>query len=239
MNCDVELFMNFSSWTNNASILWTFHELFMNVHECSWTVHNVMNYISPGRYASKQVNDRTWSMLRCGWVLQALGMHVVVIVTLYFCFIRFRTPDSVNDGMVNMIYSIHLSHLYIIMFLFLHLVCMHNIENAVKNYPIFVLFNYVSVFIACLFAWYWWRCEKEYNHCSLQLWRNCYNRNDGADARERNCEMLIALIVFEVFDIWMVGYMSVKKLRRVNWFRCVDLKTEKIQVISNCSIYER
>ena len=48
MNCDGELFMNFSSWTNNASILWTFHELFMNVHECSWTVHKVMNYISPG-----------------------------------------------------------------------------------------------------------------------------------------------------------------------------------------------
>ena len=40
MNCDGELFMNFSSWTNNASILWTFHELFMNVHEQfikSWT----------------------------------------------------------------------------------------------------------------------------------------------------------------------------------------------------------
>ena len=35
-------------WTNNASILWTFHELFMNFHECSWTVHKVMNYISPG-----------------------------------------------------------------------------------------------------------------------------------------------------------------------------------------------
>ena len=40
MNCDGELFINFSSWTNNASILWTFHELFMNVHEQfikSWT----------------------------------------------------------------------------------------------------------------------------------------------------------------------------------------------------------
>ena len=40
MNCDGELFMNFSSWTNNANILWTFHELFMNVHEQfikSWT----------------------------------------------------------------------------------------------------------------------------------------------------------------------------------------------------------
>ena len=43
MNCDGELFMNFSSWTNNASILLTFHELFMNfmnVHEQfikSWT----------------------------------------------------------------------------------------------------------------------------------------------------------------------------------------------------------
>ena len=48
MNCDGELFMNFSSWTNNASILWTFHELFMNVHVCSWTVHKVMNYIAPG-----------------------------------------------------------------------------------------------------------------------------------------------------------------------------------------------
>ena len=48
MNCDGELFMNFSSWTNNASILWTFHELFMNIHERSWTVHKVMNYISPG-----------------------------------------------------------------------------------------------------------------------------------------------------------------------------------------------
>ena len=43
----LEQFMN-CSWTNNASILWTFHELFMNVHECSWTVHKVMNYISPG-----------------------------------------------------------------------------------------------------------------------------------------------------------------------------------------------
>ena len=30
---------------------------------------------------------------------------------------------------------------------------------------------------------------------------NCYNRNYGADARERNCEMLIAVIVLEVFDI--------------------------------------
>ena len=37
MNCDGELFMNFSSWTNNASILWTFHELFMNVHELHFT----------------------------------------------------------------------------------------------------------------------------------------------------------------------------------------------------------
>ena len=59
MNCGGELFMNFSSWTNNASILWTVHELFMNcswtVHElfmnCSWTVHEVMNYISPGYIA--------------------------------------------------------------------------------------------------------------------------------------------------------------------------------------------
>ena len=33
MNCDGELFMNFSLWTNNASILWTFHELFIK----SWT----------------------------------------------------------------------------------------------------------------------------------------------------------------------------------------------------------
>ena len=50
------------------------------------------------------------------------------------------------------------------------------------------------------------------------------NRNYGADARERNCEMLIAFIMLEVFDIWMVY---------------VGQETEKIQVISNCSIYER
>ena len=36
------------------------------------------------------------------------------------------------------------------MFLFLHLVCLHDIENAVKNNPIIVLFNYVSVFITCI-----------------------------------------------------------------------------------------
>ena len=106
--------------------------------------------------------------------------------------------------------------------------------NAVKNNPIIVLFNYVSVFITCLFAWYWWRCEKEYNHCSLQLWRNCYTRNNGADARERNCEMLIAFIMFmefEVFDIWMVYVgqetekcqlilvgVLISQLRRFKWF---------------------
>ena len=46
MNCDGELFMNFGSWTNNASILWTFHELFMNVHEQfikSWTTFHDRN----------------------------------------------------------------------------------------------------------------------------------------------------------------------------------------------------
>ena len=62
MNCDGELFMNFSSWTNNASILWTFHELFMNVHECSWTVHKVMNYISPGL-----ISDFLGGMISHNW----------------------------------------------------------------------------------------------------------------------------------------------------------------------------
>ena len=120
-------------------------------------------------------------------------------------------------AMVNMIYSIHLSHLYSIMFSVFTPCFFAWYWNAVKNNPIIVLFNYVSVFITCLFAWYWWHCEKEYNHCSLQLWRNCYNRNNGTDARERNCEMLIAFIVFEVFDIWMVY---------------VGQETEKCQLIS-------
>ena len=46
--------------------------------------------------------------------------------------------------------------------------------------------------------------------------------------------MLIAFIVLEVFDIWMV-YVG----QEIEKCRCVDLETEKIQVISNCSIYER
>ena len=54
-----------------------------------------------------------------------------------------------------------LSDLYSIMFLFLHLVSsLHDIETLWKNNPNIVFFNYVSVFITCLFAWYWWRCEK-------------------------------------------------------------------------------
>ena len=65
-----ELFMNFffhskflnSSWTVMVNCSWTlvheptirvFYELFMNVHECSWTVHKVMNYISPGSVTSQ------------------------------------------------------------------------------------------------------------------------------------------------------------------------------------------
>ena len=113
--------------------------------------------------------------------------------------------------------------------------------NAVKINPIIVLFNYVSVFITCLFAWYWWRCEKEYNHCSLQLWRNCYTRNNGADARERNCEMLIAFITHGVRSVrYMNGICRSRNWEvSIDFGRCVDLATEKIQVISNCSIYER
>ena len=62
-----ELFMNFSSWTNNASILWTFHELFMNVHECSWTVHKVMNYISPGLEVTYSYHWSAWQQLLRWW----------------------------------------------------------------------------------------------------------------------------------------------------------------------------
>ena len=63
-----ELFMNYfcfitSSWTVHELWWWTVHEFwymnqqceyFMNfswtVHECSWTVHKVVNYISPGSF---------------------------------------------------------------------------------------------------------------------------------------------------------------------------------------------
>ena len=47
------------------------------------------------------VNDHTWPMLRCGWVLQARGWILVSMLT----FLRLL-------AMVNMIYSTHLSHLY-------------------------------------------------------------------------------------------------------------------------------
>ena len=92
-------------------------------------------------------------------------------------------------AMVNMIYSINLGHLYSIMFLFLHVFCLHDIDDAVKNNPIIVL-------------------------------------------------LLIAFNVFEVCDIWMI------QCRLRNWemsidFENADQETEKIQVISNCSIYER
>ena len=50
--------------------------------------------------------------------------------------------------------------------------------------------------------------------------------------------MLIACIVFEVFDIWMVYVgQETEKCQLISVG--VDLETENIQVISNCSIYER
>ena len=71
----VELFMNYfkflnSSWTVMVNCSWTlvheptmwaFHELFMDVHECSWKVHKVMNSISPG----KSVIGRKWMKWWC------------------------------------------------------------------------------------------------------------------------------------------------------------------------------
>ena len=63
MNCDGELFMNFSSWTNNANILLTFHELFMNVYEQfikSWsTFHRGVSIVSmlfPWRFSGMPWN---------------------------------------------------------------------------------------------------------------------------------------------------------------------------------------
>ena len=62
-------------------------------------------------------------------------------------------------------------------------------------------------------------------------------------------ETMAPMLESETVKCWLLSlcskcsiyewYMSVKKLRSVNWFWCVDLETEKIQVISNCSIYER
>ena len=106
--------------------------------------------------------------------------------------------------------------------------------NAVKHNPIIVLFNYVSVFITCLFAWYWWRCEKEYNHCSLQLWRNCYTKKQW---RRRSRTKLWNVDCFH--GVWSVRYMNgiclsrtekcqlilvgvlISKLRRFKWFGTV------------------
>ena len=55
--------------------------------------------------------------------------------------------------MMNIVYSIHLNHLYSITFLFLHIVCLHDNEDAVENNPIIVLCNHEGiVFTPCLFA---------------------------------------------------------------------------------------
>ena len=51
--------------------------------------------------------------------------------------------------------------------------------------------------------------------------------------------MLIASIVLEVFDIWMAYVGQETEKCQLIAVGCVDLETEKIQVISNCSIYER
>ena len=50
-------------------------------------------------------------------------------------------------AMMNMIYSIHLSQLYNIMFLFLHLVCLHDNDHAVNNNPIIVLCTHEGIAI--------------------------------------------------------------------------------------------
>ena len=50
-------------------------------------------------------------------------------------------------AMMNIIYSIHLNHLYSIMFLFLHLVRLHDTDDSVENNPIIVLFNHEGIAI--------------------------------------------------------------------------------------------
>ena len=96
MNCDGKLFMNFSSWTNNASILWTFHELFMNVHEQfikSWTTFTRGNNLKASfSYMSQNVkkkfilvylggpqgvfNDHTGLILISSYPLTHIYVHV-------------------------------------------------------------------------------------------------------------------------------------------------------------------
>ena len=79
LNSSWTVMMN-SSWTLVfASILWTFHELFMNVHECSWTVHKVMNYISPGRGWHK------------GTYLHIMGWSDILVYDLHILFWARRT----------------------------------------------------------------------------------------------------------------------------------------------------
>ena len=111
--------------------------------------------------------------------------------------------------------------------------------NAVKNNPIIVLFNYVSVFITCLFAWYWWRLMKKNTIIVL------FNYEGIAIL-----ETMAPTLENETVKCWLLSWIrSVRYMNGIcrsrNWEvsidfgRCVDLATEKIQVISNCSIYER
>ena len=71
MNCSWTIFFITSSWTVHE--LW-FYELFMNcswtfmnVHECSRTVHKVMNYISPGVAWHRRLNVGRHGRGNVGW----------------------------------------------------------------------------------------------------------------------------------------------------------------------------
>ena len=73
---------------------------------------------------------------------------------------------------MNIIYSIHLNHLYS-MFLFLHLVCLHDNDDAVKNNPINVLFNHEEIALIYLFNW---EDSTDFDHLisNFDIWKLIY-----------------------------------------------------------------
>ena len=75
------------------------------------------------------------------------ALLALIALVIYHLTIHTRDPPhlylNVNFWiLVSMLTFLHLNQLYCIMFLFLHLVCLHDNDDAVKNNPITVLFNH-------------------------------------------------------------------------------------------------
>ena len=134
-----------------------------------------------------------------------------------------------------MIYSINLNHWYSIMFLFLHLVCLHD-DDAVKNNPIIiVLCNHEGiVFTPCLFAYIDDAVNNNpiivlFNHEGIAILETM-----ALNSETVKCWLLSMCSRCSIYEWyicrsrnWEVSIdfeVLITKLRRFNWFWSLDFE---------------